>query len=92
MIATDAQHLGSQLLQSAVVKPERSGLGGSAGGEIEYMEGEYDALLAPELGETDGLIISRGQGKVRGHRSDVSCHKSILSSAFMKPETLDASL
>jgi hypothetical protein len=59
MIATDAQHLGSQLLQSAMVLPKRSGLGGSAGGEIEHMEGKYDVLLSSELGETDGLIIGR---------------------------------
>jgi hypothetical protein len=59
MIATDAQHLGSQLLQSAMVLPKRSGLGGSARGEIEHMEGEYDVLLPSELGETDGLIIGR---------------------------------
>jgi hypothetical protein len=35
-------------------------LGGSARGEIEHMEGEYDMLLTPELGETDGLIIGCG--------------------------------
>jgi hypothetical protein len=60
MIATDAQHLGSQLLQSAVVLPKRSCLGGSARGEIEHMEGEYDMLLTPELGEADGLVIGGG--------------------------------
>jgi hypothetical protein len=37
--------------------PKCSGLGGSAGGEIEYMEGKYDVLLTSELGETYGLII-----------------------------------
>jgi hypothetical protein len=60
MIATDAQHLGAQLLQSAMILPKRSCLGGSARGEIEHMEGEYDMLLTPELGETDGLIIGCG--------------------------------
>ena len=59
MIATDAQYLGPELLQSAMVLPKCSRLGGSAGGEVEHMEGEYDVFLAPELGETDGLIIGR---------------------------------
>lgn len=60
MITADAQYLGSELLQSAMVLPKCSGLGGSAGGEIEHMEGENDMLLTSELGETDGLIIGRG--------------------------------
>jgi hypothetical protein len=60
VIATDAQHLGPQLLQPAVVLPKRGSLGGSAGGEIEYVEGEYDVFLAAELGQTNGFIIRRG--------------------------------
>jgi hypothetical protein len=75
MIATDAQHLGSELLQSAMILPKCSRLGGSARGEIEYMEGEYHMLLTPELGETEGLIIGRRQGKVGGNLSDVSRHR-----------------
>ena len=43
-----------------MVLPKRSCLGGSARGEIEYMEGEYDMVLTLELGETDGLIVGRG--------------------------------
>jgi hypothetical protein len=43
-----------------MVLPKRSGLGGSARGEIEHMEGEYDMLLTFELGETDGLIVGCG--------------------------------
>jgi hypothetical protein len=74
MIATDAQHLGSQLLQPAVVLPKRGSLGGSAGSEIEHMEGEYDVFLAPELGQTDGLIIRRGKSKVGSNLSDFSRH------------------
>jgi hypothetical protein len=60
MITTDAQYLGIQLLQSAMVLPKCSGLGGSARGEIEHMEGEYDMLLTSELGKTDRLIIGCG--------------------------------
>lgn len=60
MIATDAQYLGSELLQSAMMLPKRSGLGGSAGGEIEHMKRKYDVLLTFELGETDSLIIGGG--------------------------------
>lgn len=60
MITTDAQHLGSQLLQSAMVLPKRSCLGGSARGEIEHMEGEYDMLLTLELSEAYRLIIGCG--------------------------------
>ena len=74
MIATDAQYLGSQLLQSAMVLPKRSRLGGSARGEIEHMEGEYDVLLALELRQADGLVIGRGQGEVGSYLADVSCH------------------
>jgi hypothetical protein len=75
MITADAQYLGPLLLQSAVVLPKCSRLRGSAGGEIEHMEGEYDVLLTSELGETDGLIIGRRQGKVGGNLSDVSRHR-----------------
>jgi hypothetical protein len=60
MIATDAQYLGPELLQSAMVLPKCSGLGGSARGEIEHMEGEYDVLLTSELGETNGLVVGCG--------------------------------
>jgi hypothetical protein len=43
-----------------MVLPKRSGLGGSAGSEIEHMEGKYDVLLTSELGETNALIIGCG--------------------------------
>ena len=60
MIATDAQYLGPKLLQSAMMLPKGSGLGGSARSEIEHMEGKNDVLLTSELGETNGLIIGCG--------------------------------
>jgi hypothetical protein len=60
MIAADAQHLGPQLLQSAVVLPKRGSLRRSARGEIEHVEGEYDIFLASKLRQADGLIIRRG--------------------------------
>ena len=60
VIATNAQYLGPELLQSAMMLPKGSSLGGSAGGEIEHMEGKYDVLLTSELSETDGLIIGCG--------------------------------
>ena len=74
MIATNAQHLGSQLLQAVVILPKRGSLRRSAGGEIEHMEGEDDVLLASELAEADGFIISRGKRKVGGHFSDFCGH------------------
>jgi hypothetical protein len=58
-----------------MILPKCSCLGGSARGEIEDMEGEYNVLLTPELGETEGLIIGRRQGKVGGNLSDVSRHR-----------------
>jgi hypothetical protein len=57
-----------------MVLPKRGSLRRSAGGEIEHMEGEYDVLLASELGETHGLVIGRGEGKVGSNSADVSRH------------------
>jgi hypothetical protein len=66
-----------------VVLPKRGSLRRSAGGEIEHMKGEYDVLLASELGETHGLIIGRGEGKVGSNIADVSRHGSSLLAVAM---------
>jgi hypothetical protein len=94
MIATNAQHLGSQLLQSAVVLPKRSCLGSSAGGEIEHMEGEYDVILALKLSETNGLIIGCRQGKLGCHISDIGRHNLSFLAVLLvnKTPVLDSNL
>ena len=74
MIAANPQDLGPEFLQSTMVLPKRGSLRRSAGGKIEHMEGEYDVLLASELGETHGLVIGRGEGKVGSNIADVSRH------------------
>jgi hypothetical protein len=49
MVTTNAQNLGIQLLEPAVVTPEQDRLFRSATGKIQYMKRQNHMLLAPVL-------------------------------------------
>lgn len=74
MIATDTQHLRSQLLQSVMVLPKRGSLRRSARGEIEHVKRQNDVFLTFELTQADTLVIRRGEGELGGNLANFRCH------------------
>ena len=88
MVAAYAQHLGTLLLDLAVVLPEQGGLLRSPGGEVKHVEGEDHVFLPSVLAEGDVAVIHRGQLEVRGHVSYFCWHLSPFPLLMIEPTRL----